>query len=70
MNPHSHRQATSPQARNRRTALRYIFFDILSAMLAWTLLFIFRKVHLRLPLLSFGLLQTKNIWPLFFDHVL
>lgn len=46
MNPHTHWQATSPKERNRRTALRYIFFDILSAMLAWTLLFIFRKVRL------------------------
>ena len=64
MNPHTHRQATSPQARNRRTALRYIFFDILSAMLAWTLLFIFRKVRLESLLLhDLGQIFTdSNFW--------
>ena len=46
MNPHNQRQATASKSRNRRTAIRYIFFDILSAMLAWTLLFVFRKVRL------------------------
>ena len=36
----------TPRHRNRRTALRYIFFDTLSAVVAWALLFIFRKVGL------------------------
>ena len=36
----------TPSAISRRTALRYILFDILSAMLAWALLFIFRKIGL------------------------
>ena len=29
--------------RTRTTTLRYIIFDILSAMLAWGLLFLYRK---------------------------
>ena len=28
----------------KKVTLRYIFFDILSAMLAWAFLFVFRKI--------------------------
>ena len=60
MNPRNPRQTPSPKRRNRRTAIRYIFFDILSAMLAWTLLFIFRKVRLEN-------LQAHDIGQIFAD---
>ena len=64
MNPHTPRQSSLLKSRNRRTALRYIFFDILSAMLAWALLFIFRKVGLEdLRLSDIGqIFADNNFW--------
>jgi lipopolysaccharide/colanic/teichoic acid biosynthesis glycosyltransferase len=47
-----------------RIALRYILFDILSAMLAWALLFIFRKIgleNLRLPDIG-QVFADANFW--------
>ena len=54
----------TPQRRNRRTALRYIFFDTLSAVLAWALLFLFRKVGLEnLRFTDLGqVLADSNFW--------
>ncbi len=48
----------------RRTALRYIFFDILSAIVAWALLFIFRKIGLEdLRLTDLGqVFADANFW--------
>ena len=60
MNPNTPRQTTAPHPSERRTAFRYILFDILSALLAWALLFVFRKVsleNLRLP----------DLWQVFAD---
>ena len=55
---------STPQRRNRRTALRYIFFDTLSAVVAWALLFLFRKVGLEnLRLADLGqVLADSNFW--------
>ena len=54
----------TPQRRNRRTALRYIFFDTLSAVVAWALLFLFRKVGLEnLRFTDLGqVLADSNFW--------
>ena len=54
----------TPSAISRRTALRYILFDILSAMLAWALLFIFRKIGLEdLRLSDLGqVFADANFW--------
>ena len=48
----------------RRTAFRYIFFDILSAIVAWALLFIFRKIGLEdLRLTDLGqVFADANFW--------
>ena len=58
------RLATAPHPPERRTALRYAFFDILSAMAAWALLFVFRKVGLEdLGLPEWGqVFADANFW--------
>ena len=43
---HTPRQAASTKGLGRRTAIRYIILDAVSAMTAWALLFVFRKVGL------------------------
>ena len=64
MNTDNPRPLAAPHPPERRTALRYILFDILSAMVAWALLFIFRKVgleDLRMPDIG-QVLSDGNFW--------
>ena len=64
MTPHNQRPAASLKALGKRTALRYIFFDILSALLAWALLFLFRKVGVenQRPVDFHQIFADSNFW--------
>ncbi len=64
MKSNNQRHTSAHHPPERRTALRYILFDILSAMLAWALLFVFRKVgleNLRMPDIGLVFADT-NFW--------
>ena len=55
--PHS----AAPHPPERRIACRYMIFDMLSAMVAWALLFVFRKVGLEEQ-------HLHDIWPILADE--
>ena len=64
MNRNNPRTMATPHPPERRIAFRYIFFDILSAMAAWALLFLFRKVGIeKQPLPDMGqVFADNNFW--------
>ena len=64
MKPLNPRTCSTQQTLGRRTAIRYILFDMLSAMTAWALLFLFRKIGFEnLRMADVGqVLSDGNLW--------